>query len=365
MNPDVRATSWVRELDRMQERARLQAAHLDLRREERARYSLHAALESLTLGRVRGGTFETEVSQELARTQPTSTGNSMVIPYWALAQRDVSVAASGGSSLIEAPVLIDSLADMLRGQSIVATLPITTIPNAVGSFTIPRETAAPTAYVLPNETTQITESQPTLTNVAFAPKTVGAYTEFSRQLLLQAGPGADAFVRRTLKKTVAAKVDQLALVGSGGGGEPTGVINTAGINTVSGTSLAESGIREFETDVGDALGPDCGWATTRTVASLLNGRQQFTGSSTTLWTGNLWQGVVGGFPSYTTPNLSSGHLLFGAWSNLVLATWGVGLEVATNPTADFRAGIIGVRCMVSFDVGVLRPSAFALATSVT
>jgi len=41
------------------------------------------------------------------------------------------------------------------------------------------------------------------------------------------------------------------------------------------------------------------------------------------------------------------------------------LEVEVNPYANFQAGIIGVRAMYTLDVGVRRPFAFSLATSVT
>ena len=93
--------------------------------------------------RVRSGSFEAEISTELAKRQPTHTPNSILVPLWAL--RDLSVAASGGGYLVGTDVAVDSLADLLRGLSVVATLPVTRLPNLVNNVLIPQETAAPTA----------------------------------------------------------------------------------------------------------------------------------------------------------------------------------------------------------------------------
>lgn len=345
------------------ERARLRQARLGLRAEERARYSLARVLRCLETRQTQSGSFEAEISAELEKHQPATTGNSLLVPWWAL--RDLTVASgAGGGYLVETSTEVDSMADALRGLSVVATLPVSVIPNCVGSFAIPRETSGPTAYVVTTEGAAITESQGALGSVAMSPKTVGAYTELSRQFISQTGIGGDAYVRRTLMASVAAKVDALAIAGSGAGGEPLGLASQI-TGTVSGTSLSEAGVREFQTDIGDALGPDCGWVTTRTVASLLNGRQRFTGSDRTLWEGNLYNGQLGGWPAYSSPSVPASNLIFGAWSNLVLANWGPALEVSANPYTDFKAAIAGVRCLASFDVGLVRPAAFSIATAVT
>lgn len=362
----LQTASVDRHVEDALERARLRQARLGLRAEERARYNFANVLGCLESQRTTGGSFEAEISAELAKRQPKTTANSLLIPWWAFRQqRDLTAAGVSGSNyLVETSVEVDSMADALRGLSVVATLPITSIPNCTSNFTIPVETAAPTAYVLATEGTQITEGQGTLDSLAMTPHSIGAYTELSRQFLQQTGAGGNAYVRRTLMKSVGAKVDALALNGSGTSGEPLGLISQI-TGTVSGTSLDEADVREFQTDIGDALGLDCGFVTTPTIASLLNGRQCFTSSDRTLWEGNLYNGQVGGWPAFSSTNMPASHLVFGAWASFVLANWGDALEVAANPYADFKAGIVGVRCIASFDVGLVRPAAFSKATAVT
>jgi HK97 family phage major capsid protein len=342
-------------------------AHLDLRDSERALYSLPAAIDALLNRNVHSGSFEAEISEALvAAGAETNTSNSIRIPLWALGQRDMTAAGVGGSNyLVNAAIRVGSLAELLRGRSVIATLPITSLPNCTGHVVIPRETAGPTAYALGDENTAITPSQPTIGQLALTPKNVAAVTNISRQFLQQTGEGGAAFVRAALLSAVAAKLDALAIAGSGASGEPTGVVNTAGIGSVSGTALSEAGVRQFSTSIGAALGPDCGFVTTPAVASLLAGRQTFTGASATLWSGNLYSGQLGGWPAYSAQSVPTGNLVFGAWNSLVLAEWGDSIEVAINPLESFTSGGVAMRVWATFDVGIVRPAAFALASSVT
>ena len=337
-------------------------ASLDLREDEKKLYSLSAAIGCLLDRKVAAGSFEAEVSEALTRVQQKQMGNSLLVPMWAL-KRDLSVAGAG-AYLVESETDVDGIAEILRGLSVVATLPITSLPNCTGNILIPREATTPTAYVLPTEATAITPSSGTFGQVALTPKNVAAMTNLSRQFSLQTGSGGARYVQSTLLKTVAAKVDALAINGSGTDGEPLGLISQA-TGSVSGTSLDEADIREFQTDVGVNLGPDCGWVTTSTIASLLNGRQRFTGSDRTLWEGNLYSGSIAGWPAYSSPSVPADHLLFGAWQQFVLASWGEALELAVNPYQAFTTGGIAVRVIASFDVGLMKPEAFSIATAVT
>jgi HK97 family phage major capsid protein len=334
-------------------------ARLDLRREEIESYSLDRALTALREHTVTRGSFEAEISQELARSHEVHTTNSLLVPLWGFRAMNATDGAAGGY-LVDTGTAADSLAYLLRGRSVIASLPITTMPNLVGNVSVPVETAGPTVTTLSAEDSQITTSQGTLGSVALSPKLIGATTRLSHQFAIQA-PG---YVNGALLRSVGARLDELAIAGSGSNGEPLGLISQI-TGSVSGTSLTEAGVREYQTDIGDALGPDCGFVGNRAVASLLNGRQRFTGSDRTLWEGNLHQGQVGGWPAFSAPSLPAGHLLFGAWASFILASWGTALELSMNPYEDFKYGISAVRVIATFDVALTRPSAFSLSTAVT
>lgn len=281
-------------------------------------------------------------------------------------RRDLTVATAGAGGFLVSTDNIGFI-EMLRNRSVVFRMGARRLSGLVGNVTVPRQSAAATAYWLANEATAITESQQTFVQMALTPKNIGAYTEISRQLLLQSSPGAEGIVSDDLAQVVGTAVDLAGLNGSGASGQPTGIIGTAGIGSVTGTALAAAGVIEFQSDIAASnvmpLRP--GYVTTPAVAGLLMVRPELPTTGTTrLWTGNLWDGAMFALPAMSSNQMPSANMLFGDWQELVIAEWGV-LEVEVNPYANFPAGIIAVRAIYSMDVGVRRPFAFSLATTIT
>jgi HK97 family phage major capsid protein len=256
--------------------------------------------------------------------------------------------------------------ELLRNRSVVMNAGARRLTGLQGNLTIPRQSGAATAYWLSTEATAITESQQTLGQLAFTPKTAGAYTEISRLLALQASPDAESMVMADLAAVVGLAVDAAAISGSGSSGQPTGIVNTAGIGSVTGTSIAYAGVLEFQTDVAgaNALSGSCAYVTTPAVAALLMQRVKFSSTASPIWEGNVLDGVCAGFRGMSSNQMPSANLLFGDFNQLVIGEWGT-LEIEVNPYANFAAGIMGVRAMYSIDVGVRYAGAFSLATSVT
>src|SRR5690606_30700059 len=90
-----------------------------------------------------------------------------------------------------------------------------------------------TGYWVSENTAITSESQQTIGQVTLTPKTVGAYTDFSRRLLLQSSMDVEMFVRADLAATLGQMIQSAAINGAGGG-EPTGLLNTVGIGSVAG-----------------------------------------------------------------------------------------------------------------------------------
>lgn len=284
----------------------------------------------------------------------------------AMGRRDLTVATAGaGGFLVETENV--GFIEMLRNRSVAFRMGARRLSGLMGSVTVPRQSAAATAVWLANESSTATESQQTFVQMALTPKNVGAYTEISRQLLLQSSPAAEGIVTDDLAQVVAIAADLGVLEGSGAAGQPTGIANTAGIGSVTGTSLAAAGVLEFQTDVAASnVTPVAGgYVTTAPVAGLLMIRPELPSTGTErLWKGNVWNGSLFDFPAMTSAQLTAASMIFGDWQEVVVGEWGV-LEVEVNPYANFQAGIIGVRAMYSMDVGVRRPFAFSRATSIT
>lgn len=368
----------------MEERGRespQSASKLGLTKKEIKQFSLCRAIDACGSQNMGLAPFEAECSQEIARKLGrVSDRNKFFVPFeiqqradrtpvedlaYQLLKRDLTVAAgSGGGFLVETANM--GFIELLRNRSVVLAMGARRLTGLTGNVSIPKQTVAATAYWLPTEATQITESQQTFGQIALVPKTVGGYTEISRLLLLQSDPSAEGLVKSDLAAVVSLAVDLAALNGSGAAGQPLGIIGTAGIGGVVGTTIGYPGIIEFMTDAatGNALFGSSGYVTTPTVAGLLMQRLKTAAIAGYIWDGQLLDGTINGYRAMASNQVPAANILFGDFSQVVLAEWGV-LEVEVNPYANFQAGIVGVRAMYSVDIGVRYPSAFSLATAVT
>jgi HK97 family phage major capsid protein len=277
--------------------------------------------------------------------------------------RDMTSAGSSGSNYLVATENV-SFIDLLRNRSVCMRMGAGRLTGLVGNVTVPRQTASATTYWLTNEATAITESQPTIGQLSLTPKHVGAYTEISRLLALQSSPDAESLVMNDLAKAIGLAADLAGLAGTGSSGQPTGIAGTSGVGSVTGTSIAYSGMLEFQTDIGNALSETCGYVTTAAVAALLMQRVKFSGTASPLWDGSILDANVCGFRGMSSAQATAASIIFGAWDQLVMAEWG-SLAIEVNPFANFQAGLVGVRALYAMDIGVRVPSAFSIATSVT
>jgi HK97 family phage major capsid protein len=317
--------------------------------------------------------YEAEMSKALAQRLGKQSGeHTFFVPLdvqWAkLAQRDLVVAtASAGGYLVGTNT--QSFIEMLRNRSVVMRLGATTMPGLVGSVAIPKQLTAATANWFASEAGTATESNLTFGQLALIPKTVSAYVELSRQLLLQSTPNAEGVVNRDLSQVLALAVDLAALNGPGTAGQPTGIANTSGVGTANpgtGTNIAYADAIRFQTTVAgsNAFLPGFGYVTTPTIAGILMGKPRFTNSDTPVWGGNILDGTMVGAPAMTSLQVSSGTMFGGDFSQVIIGEWGV-LEVEANPYAQFQAGIVGVRALYTVDVGIRYPAAFAIGTGMT
>lgn len=342
--------------------------NLGMSRNEVKRFSVLRAIRAMVDRDWKGAEFEREASQEICKRGgfESSPNGGFFVPV-DVQQRDLTVAApTGGGNLVATDLQASSFIELLRARSVLAGLGATMLPGLVGNVAIPKQTGAATAYWLTNEATGITESQQTVGQLALSPKNLGAYTELSRQLMMQSTPAADNMVLRDLARVLALAVDLSGLEGSGASGQPTGISATAGIGSVTGTSLAYAGIVEFQTDVaaGNALTGNCAYLTTPAIAGLLMQRQRFSSTDTPLWVGSVLDGLMGGFKATTTTQVTAASMVFGDFEQVVIGEWGF-LELALNPYANFTAAISGIRAIQTVDVGIRQAAAFSRATSIT
>ena len=348
----------------------LPTADIGLSTSETRRYSVLRSIRSLIDPTWQGAGLEREVHKAILKRNgmEEAPNNGIFVPY-EVQQRDLTAGSpSGGGYTVATNNLASSFIDLLRNRAVVGRAGATMLSGLQGNVTIPKQTGANTAYWLANEATAITEGNLTFGQLSLTPKNVGAYQEVSRQLIMQSDPSVDALVMNDLSKVLALAIDLAVLEGSGSSGQPTGISNTAGIGSVTGTSIAWSntGILKFQTDVAgaNALADNCAYITTPAIAALLIARQRFSSTDSPIWMGNVLEGTIAGFRALATLQVTAASMVFGDFSQVIIADWGQ-LELALNPYANFAAAITGIRAIQTVDVGVRIGGAFSRATSIT
>lgn len=346
-------------------------AALGMSKKDTERYSMFKAVRAVLDKNWSKAGLEYEAHKEIAkRTNAVVNENTFYVPLEvqrrAIQQRDLSVAANGGGYLVETSN--QGFIDLLRNRSVAMAMGATRLSGLVGNVNIPKQSAAATAYWLAAETTQITESQQTLIQVPLTPKTVGAYTEISRLLLLQSSPDAEGIVMADLARVTALAVDKAALHGAGGSGEPQGIVGASGVGSTTATSIGTNTyakMLDFQADLAtaNALEGRLGYVTTPAVAQILSKYSRFASTDTPVWDGNLLNATVAGLPAMTSNQVEAGYMVFGNWASLIIGEWGV-LSVEANPYANFQAGIVGVRAMYTVDVALRYGQSFSVSTSV-
>jgi HK97 family phage major capsid protein len=363
----------------LEERGRVNpqsASKIGLTGKETEKFSLVRAIVACVDNDWRNAPFELECSKEVAkRLNRVAEQTKFYVPFEVLqrevevpihrdGRRDLSVGYGGGAYLVDTTNV--GFIEMLRNRSVAMRMGARRLTGLQGNVTIPRQTGAATAYWLTSETNEITETQQTIIQVIMTPKTVGAYTEISRQLLLQSTPGAEGIVSDDLAQVVAIAADYAAIAGPGTSGSPLGIIYTPLVGTQSGTTLSYGGLLTMQADLAsNNITPiRGGFVGTAATAAIMMAEMKVTNTFSPCWEGNMWDGSMCGFPAMSSAQTPTAGLLFGDWQELVIGEWGV-LEVEVNPYANFKAGIIGIRAIYSMDCAVRRPLAFVWSATVT
>jgi HK97 family phage major capsid protein len=334
---------------------------LDMPKKDTAAYSMLMAIRKMRdgiLGTSRSfDGVEAEAHQEIFKRlgPPAGTMNphaTFYVPY-DVQIRDITVAAN---PQLVGTTTTGSFIDHLRNKQVLLRLGAQRLSGMRDNIALPRQTSAasPNHTWFTNEGTTATECNLVFNQVLGSPHTVGCYFELSNKIVKQSDPASEAVVSNTLANDLAVAGDAAGLNGSGASGEPLGIIGTSGVGTfAAGASMNFTQVVEAQTDICDANGVvnpgSLAYVTTPTVASLIKGRQRFTGTDSPLWRGAVHQGELEGVQALSTRNMPTGKMIYGDFSQAAVAEWGV-LAIEVNPFANFQAGIIGVRGLWSMDI---------------
>lgn len=361
-------------------------------RGERHQYSLMKVLrETLAqregTGRITGLEAETHTELEKRAKADGHRGAKGCRVPWDLGihpdreQRTGILNTAAGAGSI--PTILDTtIIDILRTRMVVRQAGARVMADMQGLFSIPRQNQAATSYWV-SEGSAPTASNQTIDQVPFSPKTIGAYTDYTRRFMEQTNQAAEAFVRDDLMAVIARGVDAAALVGSGMGSVPLGIANNPSVPVIplgtNGAAPTYAGIVSLETKVAVA-NADVGtlsYITNATVRGTLKQTLKVTSSTFPIY---LWDtlpvgpdgvpmGMMNGYTARVTNQLpatftkgNSGAtlspILFGNWADLIIAFWS-GLDIMVDPYTGSTTGSVRVVCLQDADLNIRHPESFA------
>jgi HK97 family phage major capsid protein len=269
--------------------------------------------------------------------------------------------ASDDAGLIGQDFRPESFIDVLRNAS--AVMPLATNLNGLtGDVKIPKKTSAASAAFISSEGGASGESEMVIGSVTMTPKTVGVHTDVTRQLMLQSSLDVENLIRDDLAKSMAIAIDDGALEGSGSSGNPTGITNTSGINTVSLSSAAAPTFAEMvsiETAVAvdNALVGDLAYIINPTNFGTLKTTAKDSGSGLFV----AENGQVNGYPVVVSNQLTANNYVFGNFNDLLIGFFG-GLDITVDPFTNSTSGTVRIVALQSVDVAVRHAVSFCNAS---
>jgi len=250
--------------------------------------------------------------------------------------------------------------DVLRNASSVMQAGATMLSGLSGDVKIPKKTAAATAGWIATEGGAAGESEMTVGQVSMTPKTLGAYTDVTRQLLIQASLDVENLIRDDLTRAIALTIDSAALEGAGTSGAPTGILNTSGVNTVTAFAAANPTFAEvvtLETAVAEdnALLGNLAYILPASMYGALKTVEKASGTAQFVIEPG---GTMNGYRAIVSNQATAGNLYFGNFSDCLVGMFG-GLDLLVDPYTASTSGTIRVVALQSVDVAVRHAVSFA------
>ena len=362
-----------------------QTSMVDLVNGDRAavdRYSVSRGIQSCLLRQkmIPDG-LEGEVHEEMVKRGLVAKGaGGFQVPFDAMIsrratrrqQRDLNVNTFGQGGATVQTSILTPIIELLRNRMVTDRMGVQGMAGLEGNVAIPRQTGAATAYSLPEQAT-LTKSTQALDQVLLTPHRVGAWNNYSRQLLLQSSIDVENFLRDDLMKVVAIKWDYLILQGQGGGSEPTGILNTTGIGSLTfGGTATWAQVVAFETALSLAnadLG-NMAYVTTPGVRGRWKAVAK-TGVGVTsvvpifLWEKGAWghgsnDGEVNGYRAAATNQIANNLVFFGNWEDTIHALWG-GYDVIVDPYTQATDGTNRITVNTFGDVAVRHAASYCVS----
>ncbi len=310
----------------------------------------------------RAAAFEFEASRA-ASAKRGKESDKFVIPTDVLT-RALNTSTTGtaagdtGGNLIATNLLASSFIDILRNRATIMQLG-TVVGGLVGNIDIPKQVAAAQGYWL-GEDADSTESSLELGQISMSPKTVAAFSEITRRLMMQSSMDVEAMIRADLATALALTIDTAGYYGTGSDHQPKGVTKYTGINAVNFTNtqptFAELVAMETAIALDNAAVQSMAYVGNAAFRGHAKTTEKFSGTGMTLWeAGN----TVNGYRSEITNQIAAGDVVMGNFADLLIGMWG-GLDLTVDPYSGSKKGRLRVVVFQDVDFALRRTESFCV-----
>lgn len=322
-----------------------------------------------------------EAEREFKQAGISASGN-LYIPKMIVKneKRDMTVSsAPGGGNTV--PTILGDLIPFLDPRLAVIQAGATLLTGLTGNLDFPRNDAAATA-TWETENSANDETSPTFDKISMSPNRLGAFTDISKQLLVQSSVDIENFVRNRLSEAVNRALDYALINGDNSAQPFYGILNTAGIGSVAigtdGGPLTYKHIIDLETELAtdNADFGTLAYLTTPGVRGFLKNTEKASGTAQFVWSDGAppvgQQGIrtdlLNGYRAYVSTqvpsNLTKGggtglhSVIFGNFAELLIGQW-AGLDVVVDPYSSSKNALVTIVVNSWWDAAVRHAQSFA------
>ena len=300
--------------------------------------------------------FEIEAS-EAAAAKLGRVSRGITVPVDVM-RRDLNVGtATAGGNLVETELDAANFIDLLRNASALDRAGATVLTGLSGNVSIPRQSGAATAYWVA-ESGSPTESQQTIDQVSLTPKTCGAFTDFSRRLIIQSSIDVENMVRNDLARVLALEIDRVGLYGTGSSNQPLGLKDTTGVLTedfaANTPTFAEVVALESDVAGANALLGSPVYLMNSAMRDALKTAEKASNTAQFIYMDD----EVNGYRAVVSNQVASNDLWFGNFSDLIMAYFS-GLDLMVDPYTGSTSGTVRVVALQDVDVAARHGESFS------
>ena len=350
-------------LDNIGSRQALESQDMGMTKKEIKRFSILKAVNALANPTDRraqeAAAFEFECSRAAADAYGR-TAQGILLPAEVLRNWKRDMNSADDSALFTDDFRGGDFIDVLRNASSVMQAGARMLSGLSGDVKIPKKSTASAAAWISTEGGASTESEMTVGSVSLTPKTLGAFTDVTRQLLIQSSLDVESLIRDDLAQALAVAIDKAGLEGTGANGQPFGILSTSGVNNVANFAAANPTFQEvitLETALGEdnALMGSLAYIMPASMYGALKGTEKASNTGQFVVEPG---GTINGYRGIVSNQATTGNLYFGNFSDLLIGMFG-GLDIVVDPYTNSTSGTIRIVALQSVDVAVRHAVSFA------